>query len=108
MLALLLSALLASPEIDDLVLAYRMLASREAGVLDVYGDVSVRSRTNPKRFYIARAVAPPLVTASDIVEEDLDGAQSLDELITRFGHAAAYQIGGTYAWFRQPDKAFEW
>jgi tetratricopeptide (TPR) repeat protein len=34
--------------------------------------------------------------------------QTLDELIARFGHSGAYQIAETYAWFGQPDKAFEW
>jgi len=58
--------------IDDLVLANRMLASEELGVLDAFGHVSVRSRTNPNRFYISRYVAPGIVTAADIIENDLD------------------------------------
>jgi len=32
----------------------------------------------------------------------------LGELIARYSHSGAYQIAETYAWFGQPDKAFEW
>ena len=66
----------ASPDqavITDLVLANRILASEEVGVLDVYGHVSYRSRTNPTRFFVARNMAAGLVTAQDIYESDLDG-----------------------------------
>ena len=59
--------------ITDLVLANRILASEGVGVLNVYGHVSYRSRTNPNRFFIARNKAPGLVTARDIYESDLDG-----------------------------------
>ncbi len=65
----------ANPEqalIEELVLANRMLASSELGVLDAFGHVSVRSRTNPNHFYIARYVSPGIVTTSDIIENDLD------------------------------------
>ena len=59
--------------IADLVLANRILASEEVGVLNVHGHVSYRSRTNPDRFLIARNKAAGLVTAQDIYESDLDG-----------------------------------
>jgi HCOMODA/2-hydroxy-3-carboxy-muconic semialdehyde decarboxylase len=59
--------------ITDLVLANRILASEEVGVLNVYGHVSYRSRTNPTHFFIARNMAAGLVTARDIYESDLDG-----------------------------------
>jgi HCOMODA/2-hydroxy-3-carboxy-muconic semialdehyde decarboxylase len=42
------------------------------GVLDGYGHVSVRNPDNPNRYFLARAGAPGLVTAADIVEYDLD------------------------------------
>src|SRR6267142_2627760 len=58
--------------VDDLVLANRMLASQELGFLDAYGHVSVRSRNNPNHFFISRYVSPGIVTASDIIENDLD------------------------------------
>ena len=59
--------------ISDLVLANRMLVAPDMGVLNVYGHVSYRSRTNPSHFFIARNMAAGLVTAADIYESDLDG-----------------------------------
>ena len=41
---------------EDLVAAYRTLA--EHGVIDAYGHVSLRSPSNPKRYFIARSLAP--------------------------------------------------
>ncbi|HYR91588.1 MAG TPA: class II aldolase/adducin family protein [Terriglobia bacterium] len=58
--------------IEDLVLANRMLASRELAVLDAFGHVSMRSRTNPGHYFISRYVAPGMVSTSDIIENDLD------------------------------------
>jgi ribulose-5-phosphate 4-epimerase/fuculose-1-phosphate aldolase len=52
------------------VLAYRILAAH--GVVDAYGHVSLRTAENPSRYLLARAMAPELVTADDIVEFDLD------------------------------------
>ena len=81
--------------IDDLVLANRMLASEELGVLDAFGHVSVRSRTNPNRFYIARYVAPGIVTAADIIENDLDSkpvsGPRNDQYQERFLHGEIYK-----------------
>ncbi len=57
-------------ERDELVLAYRILAAH--GVVDAYGHVSRRVAGNPKRYLLARAMAPELVTADDILEFDLD------------------------------------
>jgi ribulose-5-phosphate 4-epimerase/fuculose-1-phosphate aldolase len=57
-------------EREDLVLAYRILAAH--GVVDAYGHVSLRTAKDPKRYLLARAMAPELVTADDIVEFDLD------------------------------------
>src|SRR5712691_5731931 len=57
-------------EREDLVLAYRILAAH--GAVDAYGHVSVRTAKNPKRYLLARAMAPELVTADDILEFDLD------------------------------------
>jgi len=79
----------------DFVLANRMLASAEAGVFDVSGDISIRSSSNPQHFLIARDVAPGMVTANDIIEDDMDGKpvssdarrQHEDRLI----HAAIYK-----------------
>ena len=50
--------------------ANRILNDR--GVLDAYGHVSIRHPADPKRYLMARAVAPGLVSADDIMEFDLD------------------------------------
>ncbi len=57
-------------QVEDLVLAYRILAAH--GVVDAYGHVSVRAERDPHRYLLARAMAPELVTADDICEFDLD------------------------------------
>jgi hypothetical protein len=55
---------------EELVLANHILNDR--GVLDAYGHVSIRHPANPNRYLMARAIAPGLVTAEDIMEFDLD------------------------------------
>ncbi len=57
-------------EREDLGLAYRILAAH--GVVDAYGHVSLRTAKDPNRYLLARAMAPELVTADDIIEFDLD------------------------------------
>jgi HCOMODA/2-hydroxy-3-carboxy-muconic semialdehyde decarboxylase len=52
-------------------LANRML-SREA-VMDAFGHVSMRHPTEPGRFFLARSIAPELVTEADVLEYDLTG-----------------------------------
>lgn len=56
---------------NDLVAANRILANQQ--VVDAYGHVSVRNPRNPKTFFIARSLAPELVTREDIVELDFEG-----------------------------------
>jgi ribulose-5-phosphate 4-epimerase/fuculose-1-phosphate aldolase len=79
--------------IQDLVIANRILAKEE--VVDAYGHVSVRRPDDPRRFLIARSLAPELVTAEDIVELGLDGQLVRDEKRTlyleRFIHAAIFE-----------------
>jgi len=60
--------------IADLVIANRLMASDEIGVLtpDGLAHVSVRSRTNPDHYFIAHDVSPGMVTAADVIENDLD------------------------------------
>jgi ribulose-5-phosphate 4-epimerase/fuculose-1-phosphate aldolase len=81
--------------IDDLVLANRMLASQELGFLDAYGHVSVRSRNNPNHFFISRYVSPGIVTAGDIIENDLDSkpvaGERSDQYQERFLHGEVYR-----------------
>ena len=78
--------------IQDLVIANRILAREE--VVDAYGHVSVRHPDDPKRFLIARSLAPDLVGPEDIVELDLDGQPVREEsrslYLERFIHAAIF------------------
>jgi len=74
--------------IEDLVAAYRILA--EHGVIDAYGHVSVRSDSDPNRYFLARAIAPETVTHDDIMEYDLDSkpidASGRESVRERFIH----------------------
>lgn len=81
--------------INDLVLANRMLASMELGILDSSGHVSVRNPRNPNRYFISRYVSAGVVKASDIIENDLDsrpvaGARS-DEYQEVYMHGEIYK-----------------
>jgi HCOMODA/2-hydroxy-3-carboxy-muconic semialdehyde decarboxylase len=93
--AILLSSAAAQPAsvIDDLVTANRILANE--GVLDGYGHVSVRSPANPNHYYLARAGAPGLITAADIVEYDFDSNPVSNTTATgyteRFIHGEIYR-----------------
>lgn len=79
--------------LEDLALANRILVNE--GVLDGFGHISVRHPNNPERFFIARSMAPALVTPEDIVEVDLTGqvhdAQGRRTYVERFIHSAIYQ-----------------
>jgi ribulose-5-phosphate 4-epimerase/fuculose-1-phosphate aldolase len=79
--------------IEDLAAAYRILA--EHGVIDAYGHVSVRSDQNPKRYWLARSIAPELVTEEDIVEYDLDSnpvkAGGRESVRERYIHGEIYK-----------------
>jgi len=57
--------------IEDLVTANRILASHN--VVDSFGHVSIRHPENPGHFLMARARAPMVVEADDIMEFTLDG-----------------------------------
>jgi ribulose-5-phosphate 4-epimerase/fuculose-1-phosphate aldolase len=85
----------AQAQIEQLALVNRMLASREMAVLGAYGHASVRSSSNPDRYFISKAVSPALVTVSDIYESDLeskpvsgDASGLLDD---RFLHGEIYK-----------------
>jgi ribulose-5-phosphate 4-epimerase/fuculose-1-phosphate aldolase len=72
-----------------------MLASKELGILDAFGHVSVRNPRNPNHFYISRYVSAGVVTAGDIIENDLDsrpvaGPRS-DEYQEVFMHGEIYK-----------------
>ena len=77
---------------NDLVVANRILANEE--VVDAYGHVSLRHPNNPHRFFMARSLAPELVSDKDIVEHDLDGNSADGDTrplyLERFIHAGVY------------------
>ena len=79
--------------IEDLVVANRVLAAQ--GILPGYGHVSARNPDNPNRYFLARSIAPELVTAEDIVELDLD-SKAVDSkgsalYLERFIHGEIYR-----------------
>jgi len=79
--------------LDDLVVANRILANED--ILDGLGHVSVRSLQRPDHFFLARDIAPGLVTAADLVEYDLDGnavnPKAPQGYRERFLHAAIFK-----------------
>jgi HCOMODA/2-hydroxy-3-carboxy-muconic semialdehyde decarboxylase len=84
-----------SAVIDDLVAANRALAS--LNVLDAFGHVSMRDPRDPRRYLIARSIAPESVGAPDIIALDLDSrpvhAEDEDKLLyrERFIHGEIYR-----------------
>ncbi len=80
-------------DIEDLVTANHILHAQ--GVVDSFGHVSFRSPERPDRFFMARAMGPKLVTASDILEFDAEG-EALDRqgrsvYSERFIHSEIYK-----------------
>jgi HCOMODA/2-hydroxy-3-carboxy-muconic semialdehyde decarboxylase len=79
--------------IADLVAGNRILAME--GVLDGMGHISVRHPARADRFFLARSMAPELVTASDILEYDLEGnaidARDRTSYLERFIHSEIYK-----------------
>jgi ribulose-5-phosphate 4-epimerase/fuculose-1-phosphate aldolase len=79
--------------VEDLVAANRILASKD--ILDGYGHISVRHDKDPKRFLMARSLAPELVTADDLLEYDLEGdainLAGRNQYGERYIHAAIYK-----------------
>ena len=79
---------------EDLVAANRILA--EHGVIDAYGHVSIRSPRDPKRFILARNIAPEMVQAEDLLEygldgEPLDASRKGDSVTERYIHSEVYR-----------------
>ena len=78
---------------NDLVIANRILAHEDA--VDAYGHVSMRNPQNPNHFFMARSLAPALVTQDDIVEHDLEGnpvsAEKRPLYRERFIHSGVYE-----------------
>ncbi len=80
--------------IDDLVAANWILAAE--GILPGYGHVSVRHPEDSSRYFLARSLAPELVTPDDIVEFDLDSDPveytSSGFYLERFIHGEIYKV----------------
>ncbi|MGZ9261966.1 MAG: class II aldolase/adducin family protein, partial [Candidatus Binatia bacterium] len=79
--------------IGNLVAASHILANE--GVLDGLGHVSMRHPDNPQRYLMSRSLAPALMTASDVLEYDLDSnaveRQGREVFLERFIHGEAYK-----------------
>ena len=79
--------------VADLVTANHILFDQ--GVVDAFGHASVRHDKDPKRFLLARNMAPGQVTADDIVEFHLDGtpvnAAGRRVYLERFIHGEIYR-----------------
>jgi len=79
--------------IEDLVAASRILADQQ--VLDAYGHVSARSDRRADRFIMSRSLAPALVTASDLMELDVDSeplpGDKRKGFIERYIHGEIYR-----------------
>lgn len=79
---------------QDLVIAYRVLA--DSGVIDAYGHVSVRCPEDPNRYWMARSVAPELVTEADLMAFDMESrpldARGRSPVNERFIHSEVYKV----------------
>ncbi len=79
--------------IADVVVANHILADQ--GVVDGFGHVSIRDPSDPNKFFLARSMAPELVTTADVFEHDLDGnapaAGNARLYLERFIHAEIYR-----------------
>jgi HCOMODA/2-hydroxy-3-carboxy-muconic semialdehyde decarboxylase len=79
--------------IADLAAAARILAAQ--GVVDGFGHVSMRHPDVPERYFMARSIAPALVTPDDILEYDLDSdpcdPQGRGSFLERFIHGEIYK-----------------
>lgn len=78
--------------LEELAAASRILADQ--GVVDAFGHVSMRHPNAPDRFLMAKAIAPALVTADDIMEFTLDSVPCEDKgrsaFLERFIHGQIF------------------
>jgi HCOMODA/2-hydroxy-3-carboxy-muconic semialdehyde decarboxylase len=83
----------AGAAISELVVANRVVAHLK--LVDSFGHVTVRNPENPQRFFMARARAPGLVTADDILEFNLDSSpvdlRGMRPYAERFIHGCLYK-----------------
>jgi HCOMODA/2-hydroxy-3-carboxy-muconic semialdehyde decarboxylase len=77
----------------DLAAAGRILVTQ--GVMDGFGHVSLRHPAAPNRYFMARSIAPALVTPDDIIEYDLDSnpcnANGRGSFLERFIHGEIFK-----------------
>lgn len=84
-------------EIDNLLndLVHANLILFNEGVLDAFGHVSVRNPNNKNHFFLARNMAPGLVTKNDILEFNLEGEVVNDDsrkvYLERYIHSEIYR-----------------
>ena len=87
------SSRIAPDQLADLAAASRILAAQ--GVVDGFGHVSMRHPQTPDRYFMARSLAPALVTPDDILEYDLDSnaldAKGRSSFLERFIHGEIYK-----------------
>ena len=81
--------------VEALVVVNRTLASDQYRHSRHAGHVSVRSTTNPNHFYLARWIAPAIVTAKDVIEYDMDAkpiaGNRPDQYLERYIHSEIYK-----------------
>lgn len=79
--------------LDDLVDANLILFNE--GVVDAFGHVSIRHPENQDHYFLARNMAPGLVTRDDIIEFNLDGdvvdGDTRKVYLERFIHGEIYR-----------------
>ncbi len=79
--------------IDELVVANKILYNE--GVVDGFGHISVRHPSKENRFFIAKSMAPGLVTAQDILECDFEGVihdpANRTSYVERFIHSEIFR-----------------
>lgn len=79
--------------IDELVMANKILYNE--GVVDGFGHISARHPSAKDRFFIAKSMAPGLVSANDILECDFEGVihdpQQRKSYVERFIHSEIYK-----------------
>jgi len=87
------SSRIAPEQLADLTAASRILAAQ--GVVDGFGHVSMRHPRAPDRYFMARSLAPALVTPGDVLEYDLDSnaldAKGRSSFLERFIHGEIYK-----------------
>ncbi len=69
--------------VEELVLANHILYDQNA--VDGYGHISIRNPNNSNTFFLARSLAPSVVTVDDIMEFDMNGKALNGDTRTAYG-----------------------